>query len=266
MSVDRSASPPAPNLSALPRLAVITGASRGLGAGLAARFAELGIALGLCARNVPDAPSSGAMCAAVDVRDAAAVEAFAERVTTELGPIDLWINNAGLLDPIGPLRDADVDALRSHIEVNVLGVLWGSRTFARLVHDRPTGGTLINISSGAARSVYEGWAPYCASKAAVDQLSRVLAAEEADHGLRVVALAPGVVDTDMQAAIRATPTDRFPAVARFHALKADDTFNSPAWIADRMLELAEAGVDIPDWAAASPDPMVIRVPDEPLGT
>lgn len=261
MTADRSASRPNLNSPRRPQVAVITGSSCGLGAGLAARFGELGIDLGLCARNVPESPSPHAICAAVDVREAAAVEAFAERVTIDLGPIDLWVNNAGVLDPIGPLRNADVEALQSHIEVNVLGVLWGSRTFARLVHDRPAGGTLVNISSGASRSVYEGWAAYCASKAAVDQLSRVLAAEEADHGLRVVALAPGVIDTDMQAAIRATPADRFPAVERFHSLKADDTFNSTAWIADRILDLA--GASSPDWLVTAPDPIAVRVPDEP---
>lgn len=247
------------------RVAVITGASRGLGAGMAERLAEHGFALGLCARHVPDASFPRSICAAVDVRDAEAIGAFADRVTADLGHIDLWVNNAGVLDPIGPLRDADIDEVRTHVEVNVLGVLWGSRTFARLVHDRPKRGTLINISSGASRSVYEGWAAYCATKAAVDQLSRVLAAEEADHGLRVVALAPGVVDTDMQATIRATSADRFPAVERFQSLKADDSFNSPAWVADRILELVEAGASSPDWTAASPDPIVLRIPDEPHG-
>jgi NAD(P)-dependent dehydrogenase (short-subunit alcohol dehydrogenase family) len=242
---------------------VVTGASRGLGAGIANRFVELGIAVGCCARHEPMLPAGrdGVLGAAVDVRDPAAVDAFARRVTAELGPIDLWVNNAGVLDPIGPLRDGDVEALRAHVEVNVLGVLWGSRTFARLVHDRPNGGTLVNISSGAARTVYQGWAAYCASKAAVEQLSRVLAAEEADHGLRVVALAPGVVDTDMQATIRATDVDRFPSVERFHALKADDAFNSPAWVADRILDLT--GPTMPKWVDASSEPVVLRIPDEP---
>lgn len=249
--------------SARPRVAVITGASRGLGAGLAARFAELDIQLGLCARNAPTPPSPTDICESVDVRDPSAIAAFADRVTRELGPIDIWINNAGILEPIGPLRNAAVDELRSHVEVNVFGVLWGSQTFARLVHGRPTGGLLVNISSGAARSIYEGWSAYCATKAAVDQLSRVVAAEEADHGLQVAALAPGVVDTAMQEAIRATPSDRFPTVARFRALKADDAFNSPAWIADRIIELTAPTP--PPWVASSPDPVILRVPDEPRG-
>jgi NAD(P)-dependent dehydrogenase (short-subunit alcohol dehydrogenase family) len=246
-------------------VAVVTGASRGLGAGLATSLAEAGFALGVCARNRPDLPASApdGIAAPVDVRDADAVAAFAEAVTSEVGPIELWINNAGVLDPIGPLRDAAVDALTTHVGVNLLGVLWGSRVFAGLVHDRDAPGTLVNITSGAARSVYAGWAAYCATKAAVDQLTRVVAAEEAAHGLAAFAVAPGVVDTDMQALIRSTPADRFPSVARFHDLKSTDAFNSPGWVGACILELhlAARSGGLPDWVPNA-DPVVVRVPSE----
>lgn len=251
----------------LPRVVVVTGASRGLGAGLGAWFAERGVHLGLCARNRPEAPDPDVptVCASVDVTDADAVEAFAQRVTDELGDIDLWINNAGVLDPIGPLRDAPVGALGTHLDVNLAGVVWGSRTFARLVHDRASPGMLVNISSGAARSVYEGWGVYCATKAAVDQLSRVLAAEEADHGLSVFAVAPGVVDTDMQALIRATPADRFPTVGRFIGLAETGDFNTPGWVAARLAELygSRHGAPTPGWVSSGADPVVLRIPSEP---
>src|SRR4051812_23760706 len=88
------------------RVAVITGASRGLGAGLAARLAEHGLVLGLCARHEPVPPvDARAMTGAVDVTHAAELDAFAARVTEDLGPIDLWVNNAGVLEPMGPFRD-----------------------------------------------------------------------------------------------------------------------------------------------------------------
>lgn len=93
---------------------------------------------------------------------------------------------------------------------------------------------------------------YCASKAAVEQLTAVVGAEE--PGIRAYAVAPGVVDTDMQAEIRATPAERFPQVERFHQLKRDDAFNSPAWVARQLLDLA--------FGEVRPD-LRWRLPDEP---
>src|SRR5437763_1058599 len=85
------------------RTVVITGASRGLGAGMARSMARRGLKLGLCARARPelDVPGATALCASVDMRDAAAVMAFAADCGEQLEPIDVWINNAGVLDPIG---------------------------------------------------------------------------------------------------------------------------------------------------------------------
>lgn len=237
-------------------VAVVTGASRGLGAGIAEELARLGWHLGLCARTLPTHPpgDTPAVTSALDIRDAPALADFAEQVTNTLGPIGLWINNAGVLAPIGPLREAPLDDLDDHVAINLGGVIRGSRLFARIVHDRPEPGTLVNITSGAASSVYAGWAAYCATKAAVDQLSRVLAAEEADAGLSVYAVAPGVVDTDMQAVIRATPHERFPDVDRFIGLAETDSFNSPAWVARHLVEL-HTGQRSGD--------VVVRIPPEP---
>ena len=236
------------------RVAVVTGASRGLGAGMAARFAASGLRLGLAARTEPGPPEGAeAVTASLDVTDAGAVDRFAAAVVDRLGPIDLWVNNAGVLDPIAPLRDADPAALAANIEVNVLGVLYGSATFARHVRSRPGGGLLVNITSGAATTPYQGWAAYCAAKAAVDHLTRVVAAEEAGAGLRAHAVAPGVVDTDMQARIRSADEARFPLVERFRDLARNGAFNSPAWVADNILRLLEE----------DPGTVVLRLPDEP---
>ena len=116
------------------RTAVITGASRGIGAGLAAEFAARGMNLALCARGdspVPAGAKDHTITARVDVRDEAAVESFAQAAVERFGSIDLWVNNAGVLEPIAPLRELELDAIRHHLEINLIGVFLGTRTFAR---------------------------------------------------------------------------------------------------------------------------------------
>jgi NAD(P)-dependent dehydrogenase (short-subunit alcohol dehydrogenase family) len=220
-----------------PPVMVVTGASRGIGAGLAAFAARRGLRLGLCARTVPAAPAeSEAVVASVDVGDPAAVDGFARDVVDRFGRIDLWVNNAGVLGPIGPLADADPGALARHMETNVLGVVHGSAAFARHVRARPGTGSLVNVSSGAATSPYRGWAVYCASKAAVEMLTEVVGLEERGAGLLAYAVAPGVVDTDMQALIRSTPSGSFPDVDRFHRLADEGAFATADWVAAWILE------------------------------
>ena len=244
-------------------MAVITGASRGIGAGVAAHFATRGIRLGLCSRRLPAAPERAvAVVGAVDVVDATAVDRFATTVIARFGRIDLWVNNAGILDPIGPLADADPAALERHVATNVLGVAHGSATFARHVRSRPGGGALVNLSSGAATSPYRGWAAYCASKAAVEMLTEVVGLEEAGAGLVAYAVAPGVVDTDMQARIRATSEADFPDVARFHRLAEEGAFATPEWVGacifERCLDPATRWLPEPGRGAVH-----FRVPDRP---
>lgn len=221
------------------RIVVITGASRGIGAGVARELAARGLKLALCARGEPaleDGPR--VVRARVDVRDGEAVQRFAREVEARLGPIDLWVNNAAVLEPVGPLRDLETEAVRAHLDVNVLGVLHGARAYARHLARVGRPGVLVNVSSGAARRAVAGWAAYCASKAAVERMTEVLALEEGPRGLRAHSVAPGVVDTDMQATIRATPEDRFPDVERFRTMKREGRFSSVEHVARCLLSLA----------------------------
>ncbi len=222
------------------KIAVITGASRGLGAGLAERFLERGLKVAACARHRPALQGDTArlLTEAADVTDAIAMEQLCAAAVERFGRVDLWINNAGLLAPIGPLQDNDPKDFALHMQVNVVGVFNGSRAFIRHLHERGGDGVLLNISSGAARNAYAGWSAYCAGKAAVDRMSEAIALEEAAHGLRVHAVAPGIIDTDMQSMIRDCTPEQFPRVQKFLDLKTKNTFSSPAFVADRLLELA----------------------------
>lgn len=253
------------------RVAVVTGASRGLGAGLAVHFAASGMHLGLCARHRPRlvartrptaqrghiVSAEAPLLAAVDVTDGEALSRFADAVVDRFGRIDLWVNNAGLLGPIAPLALADGAEVAQTISVNVVGVANGSSVFAAHVRGRTGRGVLVNISSGAATKAYEGWAAYCASKAAVDQLTRVVALEEARHGLSAYALSPGLVDTDMQAAIRAADPAWFPERERFRRVAELQRFNGPAWVGDYILGLAFGP------GPERPESVALRVPDQP---
>jgi hypothetical protein len=238
-------------------VAVVTGASRGLGAGLVERLLDLGWRVACCARSAPsfpDAPVGRLLTAAVDVTDAGAVEGYADAVETRFGPVTLWVNNAGVLGPIGPARDADPAEVHRALAINVGGAFVGSAAFARRARRWPPGRrVLVNIGSGAGTSVYPGWSVYGPTKAAVDHLSRHLAAEEPD--LVVASVAPGVVDTDMQREIRASDEARFPAIERFRDLQRTGAYNSPTWIADHLVALVDGM-----WV---PDGVVARVPDEP---
>lgn len=243
-----------PDLSG--RVAFVSGASRGIGAGMADRFAESGLTLALCSRGAPArGDSDRVMTRSLDVRDAEAVEAFIADVEARFGAIDLFVNNAGVLEPIAPIRDVDVEDFREHIDVNLTGVFIGSKCYANHLRRVGRPGVLVNISSGAAWKPYEGWGAYCAGKAGVERLTEVIALEERETGLRAYSVAPGVVDTAMQAVIRATPSDRFPDVARFHERKANDAFNSAGYVADEILAIAFDPERMPDSVA-------LRIEDE----
>lgn len=208
---------------------------------MAERFAEHGLALGLCARTEPDGPvGSSSVTASVDVSDAESMDRFARRVQSELGGIDVWVNNAGVLDPMGPQRDHEPTEVDRALLVNIGGVAHGTRSFTRSVAVNPPDPDsprplLVNISSGAATTTYSGWSVYGATKAAVDQFTRIVALEESD--VRCHSVAPGVVDTEMQAAIRSHDAGTFPAIERFRDLHATGSWNSPGWVADHLLAL-----------------------------
>ncbi len=236
------------------KVVAITGASRGIGAGIASECMARGMKVALCARTRPEhADSANLLSMTADVTNEEAVESFAQAAIKAFGSIDLWINNAGILKPIAPLRKCSSNDVLAHLQVNIMGVFHGTKSFSNHVHNRDGGGVLINISSGAATSAYEGWGPYCAGKAAVDRLTEVVALEEAEHGLRAHAVAPGIIDTEMQSLIRSCEASDFPAVEKFRDLKKEDAFSSLDFVAKRLLEVAFD-------PAHRPDEVCLRLP------
>jgi len=146
----------------------------------------------------------------------------------------LLINNAGLLQPVAPLGAQGAAAIAQALSVNLGAPLILADAFVGATAHCPDR-RIVHISSGAARNPYAGWSVYGATKAGLDQHARAVALEQLP-GLRIASLAPGVIDTDMQAEVRASDASAFPQQARFAALKADGQLTAPAAAARRLTD------------------------------
>ncbi len=135
--------------------------------------------------------------------DWASVSAAISAVQARFGRIDVLINNAGVIDPIARLAEADPAAWGANIDINLKGVFHGMKAVLPVMRAQD-GGTIITVSSGAATNPLEGWSSYCAGKAGALMLTRAAHLEEGPHGIRVLGLSPGTVATDMQVKIKAS--------------------------------------------------------------
>lgn len=148
------------------------------------------------------------------------------------------INNAGQLTPIDKLGNCNNDELRRCVSVNLTAPLILINSFLSQTLSGKAEKVIINISSGAASSPYSGWSAYCSSKAGVDMLTKTVAVEQ--HPLlKIVSIAPGVVDTGMQDLIRSTPKESFEMVDKFMDLKKDGYLYQPDDVAERIIDFLD---------------------------
>jgi NAD(P)-dependent dehydrogenase (short-subunit alcohol dehydrogenase family) len=188
---------------------MITGASRGIGAEAARVFAAGGANVALLARGqgaIADlAGEIGAQAMAIpcNVARYSEIATAVEATERAFGSVDVLINNAGVIEPISHLADADPEAWGEVIDINLKGVFNGMHAVLPAMK-RAGGGSVLTISSGAAHGPVEAWSHYCASKAAVHMLTRCLDKEEGDNGIRAIGLSPGTVATQMQREIKAS--------------------------------------------------------------
>jgi 3-oxoacyl-[acyl-carrier protein] reductase len=187
------------------QVAVVTGASRGIGAAIARSLAELGARVVLCARTRQDLEataaaisSAGGMAevAECDVSDLASVEALGKRVERTLGRVDILVNNAGVGGFGGPLHQLAPENWEKILNTNLRGVYAMIRTFAPLMI-RGKGGQIINISSLAGKNALANGAAYAASKWGLNGLSYSVAEELRGHNIRVAVICPGSTNTEL---------------------------------------------------------------------
>jgi len=187
------------------KVAVVTGASGGLGAHFARVLAREGAAVALTARRVDriealaaELTAGGAKAVALplDVADAHAIAPALDEVQARLGPIDILVNNAGVGGE-GLALELSIEAFDNTFAVNVRGTYFAAVEAARRMIAAGIEGRILNIASIASHTVLPGLSAYCASKAAVGMLTKSLAREWARRGIAVNALCPGYIDTDI---------------------------------------------------------------------
>ena len=223
------------------KTAIVTGASRGIGEAGARRMHAAGANVVLLARSEGDieriAEELGerALAVACDVADWASMSAAVEQTVERFGGLDVLVNNAGLIDPVARLEEADPADWKQVMDVNLLGVFHGIRA-ALPAMKRGGGGTVVNISSGAATGALEGWSHYCATKAGVLSLTRCLHKEEAENGIRCVGLSPGTVATEMQRVIKESGVNPVSQLDWSRHIP-------PEWVGEAIAWLAAGGPD-----------------------
>lgn len=191
------------------KTALITGASRGIGAETARVFAKAGARVALLARSADSiaelAGEIGPQALAIpcDIARYWEVEQAVQACVDTLGGLDILVNNAGVVEPIARMAEADPANWGEVIDINLKGVFHGMRAALPVMLGQG-GGTVLTIGSGAAHGPVEGWSQYCSSKAGAFMLTRMLHKEYGDQGIRAISLSPGTVATQMQREIKAS--------------------------------------------------------------
>lgn len=192
------------------QVAVIMGASRGIGLATAQILARYGAHAVLCARSATDieesatgiCEASGSASAFVcDVTDYANVISVVNSIEKDVGPINILVNCAGVIEPLATLSESDPELWSLAVDVNLKGTYHAMRAVLPGMKEQG-GGTIVNISSGAANKRAVDWSHYCATKAGAAKLTAVAQKEVSEYGVRVVGLSPGTVATDMMRKIR----------------------------------------------------------------
>ncbi|MDP6922506.1 MAG: SDR family NAD(P)-dependent oxidoreductase [Lutibacter sp.] len=225
---------------------IITGASRGLGLGLAQYYHKKGYRIISIARTKLKKYYAFEQYQA-DLSKAAHLDPLMEEVFSQLNPENTssisLINNAGNLGKVRHLEDIPSANIHYTIQVNLVAPMVLSAAFIRLTKDWKCHKQIFSISSGAAVKPYESWSMYCSSKAGIDMMTRVVSKEQQSlgNGVKMVAIYPGIVDTDMQTEVRNTPKEHFSSVQRFIDFYENGALSSPEKAAAKIYELDCSG-------------------------
>ena len=204
------------------QVAWITGGGRGIGRAAALALAEQGAAVAVASRTqsevdhvVEEIAAGGGKSIAVmlDVSNWDMVAWAAKQIENTLGPVDVLVNSAGVLDPLGPLWKTDPEQWGRLIDINLSGAYYCMRAVLPGMIERQRG-VIINISSGAATFAAPGWSAYATSKAGLEHIAHNLVVDLQDRPIRTYSLRPGIVETRMQQHLRGSTDEQLPPKRR----------------------------------------------------
>lgn len=223
---------------------IITGGSRGLGASFVRHLESTDAVVVSLSRTKPPGRCvhKPVDLSRPEILGEVMVSVFKETDLSEVSSVTL-INNAGTLLPIGPVQGFEQGEIIFNTSVNFMAPIVLTSLFIREIQEFPGDKRVVNISSGAAMTAYEGWSLYCASKAGLEQFTRCVAKEQArlDAGVLIINFNPGVMDTDMQATIRETSDQQFPTRQRFVDLYKNQVLMDPDIVAACLIRGLEVG-------------------------
>jgi len=186
-------------------VALITGASQGIGESVARALAKAGVSLMLCARNeskltelgdnlAAEYPEVKVRVAALDVRRASDVEQVVSCVDKEFGRIDVLVNNAGVVGHVGPLQHSSIEDLDRVIDTNLKGAMYLMK-YVLPIMERQGSGAIVNVNSIAGKTAYPEWSAYAASKFGLRAVTLSVSEEQRENNVRVIGIYPGAVKT-----------------------------------------------------------------------
>lgn len=229
--------------------AIVTGASRGLGASAAQQFLSEGISVISVSRNensdlkkAADQAGSGYAHYSCDLSSAQQVQSVFAQICEEVfhdAETVYVINNAGVIEPIEVAGEFDASLVQTNVQVNLTAPILISNLFLQKTKETGSRAIIANVTSGAAERPIQGWSIYCSTKAAVNMFTMTAGLELENNGSssKVIAFSPGIMDTDMQVTIRSSSEESFADVNTFRNYKESGSLRSPDTVAGALVKL-----------------------------
>ncbi|MBT2693202.1 (S)-benzoin forming benzil reductase [Bacillus sp. ISL-55] len=234
------------------KYAIVTGASRGLGAAAAQQFVSEGISVITISRNENSTLKQAAEAAGIsythfscDISSAEQVQSVSAQISEEIfrdAETIYIINNAGVIEPIDVAGELDASLVQTNVQVNLTAPILISNLFLQKAKETGTRVIIANVTSGAGERPIQGWSIYCSTKAAVNMFTMTAGLELENNGSssKVIAFSPGLMDTDMQVTIRSSSEEAFADVDTFRNYKESGSLRSPDTVAGALVKLVLA--------------------------